>query len=291
MGLLNKLFGSKKNKKKREGSPDVYYIPNEDERMNWGMEKSRLTLHYFQECIENPKQEQQYFSIKAKIEDGNNTEHIWLMEPSFDNEGNVYGIIGNEPADVKNIAINEKVGIPFNDVSDWMIIEDGRLIGGYTIRAIRDGLTGNDLENFDRNLGGMIVDEGEDHFLSNYDTPEGAILSLEDAYDNDDLEKAINAKNFQKEAEFMLKKTLTIDIDQEIIDKTAEVLELSFKNTMTESGMPKFTNIKRAFRRQMISDNHCMVTEICSYPDGSKSSEKLNTYKSNNEWKVIGIEE
>jgi uncharacterized protein YegJ (DUF2314 family) len=45
--------------------------------------------------------------------------------------------IGNEPLSVKNVKIDQQVGIPFEKVSDWMIIEDGRLIGGYTIRAIR----------------------------------------------------------------------------------------------------------------------------------------------------------
>jgi len=38
MGILNKLFGKNKNIKKREGNPDVYYLPNDSERMNWAME-------------------------------------------------------------------------------------------------------------------------------------------------------------------------------------------------------------------------------------------------------------
>ncbi|PKV51529.1 uncharacterized protein DUF2314 [Aquimarina sp. MAR_2010_214] len=291
MGLLNKLFGSKKNVRKREGNPDVYNMPSENERMNWGMEKARLTLHYFKKCVENPKDGQQYFSIKARIEDNEKTEHIWLMEPDFDNQGNIYGIVGNEPIDVKNVSINEKIGITFDYVSDWMIIENGRLIGGYTIRAIREGLTGNDLQNFDKSLGGMIIDDGEDYFIENFETPEGAILSLEHAYDNDNLEESINCKDFYKEAEFMLKKTVQIELNDELINNTAEVLKLSFIKNINENGMPKFENIKRAFKRQNISDEHCIVTEICYYPDGGKSEQKLNIFKIGNEWKVLGLEE
>lgn len=290
MGILNKLFGSKKNVRKREGNPDVYMMPNESERMNWGMEKARLTLHYFIECVKNPKEGQQYFSIKARIEDNGKTEHIWLMEPNFDNEGNIYGIIGNEPIDVKNVSIDEKIGITFEYVSDWMIIENGRLIGGYTIRAIRDGLSGTELQNFDKSLGGMLVDDGEDYFLPNLETPEGAILSLEEAYDNDDLEKSLACKDFHKEAEFMLKKTIQIEIDKELIDKTAEVLKLSFIKNMTDNGFPKFKDVKRAFKRQNLSDEQCLVTEICYYPEGGKSEQKLNTYKINDQWKVLGLE-
>lgn len=287
MGIFGKLFKKKETIRKREGNPDVYDLPNEDERMNWGMEKARLTLHYFEDCLSNPKEGQHYFSIKARVEDGNKVEHIWLTEPNFDEDGTIYGIISNKPIDVTTVSINEKIGIKKEYVSDWMIIENGRLIGGYTIRAIRVGLKGKELENFDKNLGGILVDEGEDYFLSNFETPEGAILSIEDAYDNKDLEKAINCKNFKKEAELMLKSTVKIDIDNELIEKTAEVLKLSFIKSIQENGFPSFKGVKRVFNRNFISPEHCVITEICIYPNGNKSSQKLNTYKTDNNWKVL----
>ena len=291
MGILKKIFGSKKEVRKREGNPDVYNLPNEDERMNWGMQKSRLTLHYFKACLEAPKDGQQYFSVKARIEDNGMVEHIWLMEPSFDDDGNIFGVIGNEPIDVKNVSINEKIGITSQFVSDWMIIENGRLIGGYTIRAIREGFSGVELVNFDKSLGGMQVDDGEDYFLPDFETPEGAIVALEQAYDNDDLEGALNCKNFDKEAEFMLKKTIKMEIDSDLIEKTSEVLKLSFIQNMSENGMPKFNGMKRAFKRHKISDDHYVVSETCYYSDGGRSLQKLNTYKVNGQWKVLGLAE
>ncbi len=106
------------------------------------MDKSRLTLHHFKGCLKQPKPNQQYFSIKVKLEDAGKVEHIWLTEPSFDNEGNLFGVVGNEPIDVKTVQMNQKIGINENLVSDWMIMESGRLIGGYTIRAVRDNLSG-----------------------------------------------------------------------------------------------------------------------------------------------------
>ncbi len=135
--------------------------------MNWAMDKSKLTLHYFEKCLKEPKQGQQYFSIKVKIEDERKIEHIWLTEPSFDSDGNLFGVVGNEPIDVKSVNLNQKIGINKDLVSDWMIIENGRLIGGYTIRAMRDNLSGQTLQHFDKGLGGMTVDDGEDYFLPN----------------------------------------------------------------------------------------------------------------------------
>ena len=33
------------------------------------------------------------------------------MEPSFDDQGNIFGIVGNEPIDVQNVALNQKIGV------------------------------------------------------------------------------------------------------------------------------------------------------------------------------------
>jgi len=223
MGLLSKLFGKKQNEhkvRKRPNQADVVDVRNEDEKMNWGMEKARLTLHHFKNCLKQPRPEQQYFSIKVKIEDQGKVEHIWLTEPSFDNDNNLFGVVGNEPIDVKSVKLNQKIGIEERSVSDWMIIEGGRLIGGYTIRAIRDNLSGPALQNFDRGLGGMIVDDGEDYFLPDDSSPEGAIVKIEKAFNEDNIEKAIACKDFMKEAELMLANIGRKDSGQELIAKT-----------------------------------------------------------------------
>lgn len=291
MGILSKLFGGKKNQDKvrnRPNQPDVVDVQSEDEKMNWAMEKSRLTLHYFKDCLKQPKPNQQYFSIKVRIEDADKIEHIWLTEPSFDADGNLFGIIGNEPIDVTTVRLNQKIGINEEFVSDWMIIENGRLIGGYTIRAVRDNLTGEELQNFDKGLGGMIIDDGEDYFLPDDSTPEGAIVKIEHAFNEDNIEKAIACKDFKKEAELMLSKMGAAGLGHEIVETTAETLQLSFIQSLQENGIPKFTNIKQAFpKREKINDNHIIVTEVCYYPDGSSSMQRLNTYKSSDGWKVM----
>ncbi len=302
MGFFSKLFGNKENKqnksdqthanvRSRNENPDVYDVKDENDRMNWGIQKANLTLQYFEDCLNNPKPNQSYFSIKVKIVDNGMVEHIWLSEPHFDDDGNLFGTIGNEPIDVTNVKLGQKIGIERKLISDWMIIDGGRLIGGYTIRAIREGLTGQALVNFDKSLGGMHVDEGEDHFLPNLDTPEGAILKLENAYDQRNLEIAISCKDFDEEAKMMLKKLGKIESDHEIVKKTAEVLKLSFLKSLQENGLPSFKGVKRAFpKREKVSDQHYIITEVCFFPDGSKSVQKLNTYKTETGWKVLSPE-
>jgi len=289
MGLLSKIFG-KKNVEERKGEPDMVYISNADERMRWAIEKAGLTLWYFEESLSNPQQHQAYFSVKAHIRDGEYSEHIWLTEPHFDGEGNLFGTVGNEPVDVKTVKLNQKIGISSDDISDWMIIENGRLIGGYTIRAIRDDLPEKDKAAFDDSIG-LYIDEGVDHFKVNLETPEGAILSIEKAYINKDIDAAVGCKDFYEEAKSLLSgMNMAVEIDQDIINETAEVLKLSFINNIEEHGFPDFSNIQNAFpERKKIDNTHWVITEVCWFPDGGKSVQLLNTFKSPKGWVVLGV--
>lgn len=285
MGLLSKIFG-KENVEERNGEPDMVYVPNEDERMNWAIEKAKLTLWYFEQSLISPQPHQVYFSIKVHIIDGENGEHIWLTEPHFDDEGNLFGTVGNEPVNVNTVKLNQKIGIDRNLISDWMTIENGKLIGGYTIRAIRDGVHDKEKAAFDNSIG-LFIDEGIDHFKTNFDTPEGAILSLEKAYNEKNLDAAIACKDFYEEAKMMISGFNT-ELDEETIRSTAEVLELSFIKNIEEYGFPNFEELQNAFEREKIDDNHYIITEICWFLDGGKSIQKLNTFKSATGWKVLG---
>ena len=286
MGLLSKIFG-KKNVAEREGEPDMVYVPSEDERMNWAIEKANLTLWYFEQSLKNKQPHQNYFSIKVLITDGDEGEHIWLTDPHFDDEGNLFGTVGNEPVNVRSVKFNQKIGIKRDLISDWMIIENGRLIGGYTIRAIRDGVAEKEKAAFDNSIG-LYIDEGVDHFKANLETPEGAILAIEKAYNNKDIDAAIACKDFFEEAKSLLS-VMKMEIDQDIINETAEVLKLSFINNIEEHGFPDFSTIQNAFpERKKVDETHWVITEVCWYPDGGKSVQLLNTYKSPKGWVVLG---
>ncbi|RYG02638.1 MAG: DUF2314 domain-containing protein, partial [Chitinophagaceae bacterium] len=181
------------------------------------------------------------------------------------------------------------IGVDRDFISDWMIIEGGRLVGGYTLRAIRDGIPDADKEAFDQSIG-MYIDEGIDYFKTDNTTPEGAILCLENAYDEQNIDKAVACKDFYTEAKLMLAKMPNLEGDEDMIKQTAEVLELSFIKHANESEWPNFAELKRAFPvREKISDDYWVITEICWYPDGGKSIQKLGTSKTANGWKVVGL--
>lgn len=285
MGLLSKIFG-KKNVVARRGEPDLVRIANENEAMNWAIAKANLTLWYFEASLQNQQPYQSYFSVKVKIVDGDNLEHIWLTDPHFDEEGNLFGTVGNEPVDVKTVKMNQKIGVDRAHISDWMIVEHSRLIGGYTIRAIRDSLPESEKQNFDQSVG-LHIDEGIDYFKPNFDTPEGAILAIEEAYRKEDLEAVLACKDFTAEASIMMAK-MSIEPNEETTKGLADVLESSFVNSMKEYGFPNFNGITAAFpTREKISEQHWIITEVCWYADGGKSVQKINVAKTPNGWRVL----
>lgn len=299
MGFFSKLFGKKDKAEtgiknvpvtKRKDNPDIYHIGSENDRMNWAIEKANLTLDYFKSSLKNPRSDQQYFSIKAHLFDGPNSEHIWLTEPTFDQEGNLFGNLGNAPLYVKNISLGQSIGVDPNHISDWMIIENGRLIGGYTIRAIRDGMPDAEKANFDKSYG-LYIDEGEDHFVRDQTTPEGALLCLEDAYDAKDMDRILACKNFKEEAKIFAQQK-NLPVDDEVLDALEETLRLSFIQHHQENGFPTFADLKRAFPvRQKINDDLYLISEVCFYPDRTKSLQKHYVHRSMDGWKVLGMEE
>jgi hypothetical protein len=125
-------------------------------------------------------------------------------------------------------------------------------------------------------------------FTADFTTPEGAILCLENAYKNKDINTAIKCKDFKIEAKLMLQKlNNSLDNDPEVVNKTAETLELSFKKFTTAS-WPDFKGIKSHFvSKEPHSDKIMIITEIFKYPDGSTSKQKILVAETPIGWRVL----
>ena len=126
---------------------------------------------------------------------------------------------------------------------------------------------------------------------ADFSTPEGAILKLEEAFREKDIEAAVAAKDFVCEARVMLAgMNKGMEKDAEILKKTAEVLELSFRAEMKKSGFPDFTGLKSRFdgKEQYHGfDDVVAVTEVCTFPDGGTSRQKLLVAKTASGWRVL----
>ena len=138
-----------------------------------------------------------------------------------------------------------------------------------------------DRENFQKYLDSLPT------YAMDLSTPQGAILCLEDAYQRKDIEAAVACKDFTLEAMLMSEDKDPNVFDEEVIDKLAETLELAFREGIEDS-WPDFEGLKSYFDSQEpYQENVVIVTEVCRYPDGGYSRQRILVGKTENEWKVL----
>jgi hypothetical protein len=123
-----------------------------------------------------------------------------------------------------------------------------------------------------------------------FSTPEQAVLSLEAAYRRKDLDACVACKDFRIEAREMLRRLGDGKMagDDTVIAKTAEVLEFAYRKELRTRGFPNMDGVKSSFEAtKPLTDDLYVVTEICTYPDGGSSRQKLLVTKTANGWRVL----
>jgi len=141
--------------KERAGQLPVISVEDDDAAMNAAMQKARSTIDTFITALRNPKPSQTFFSLKTPFSDGDKCEHMWLIGVTYDGQ-KFHGVVNNVPDEVRTVRLGQKVTIAPSEVSDWMIIQDGKLVGGYTVRVLRDREPPGKREEFDRHVGFTI---------------------------------------------------------------------------------------------------------------------------------------
>ena len=120
---------------RRAGEPDCVRVTDDDKAMERAVETAQRTVGDFIAVLRSPKDTQRRFAVKKPFVEGDSVEHIWLNDVSFDGY-RFHGKVDNEPVDIKGVSLGDEVAVWPNEISDWMYIEDGRLVGGYTISAM-----------------------------------------------------------------------------------------------------------------------------------------------------------
>lgn len=127
--------------------------------------------------------------------------------------------------------------------------------------------------------------------IYSYDTPEQAIISLENAFSKKDIVNVVASKNFEAEAKIVLQRT-NVEINEETIDLTAKLLELSLVEYILNNGFPDFSMVKRQFSELSEIDNDLyFIEETLIYEDGKTYSNIIFLTVEDNKWKVAMNEE
>ena len=87
--------------------------------------------------------------------------YLWLSEVYFHPTDGIFsGIFFEVPKEFEKWhKVGERLGFDPEDVFDWMVLEDGHLYGGFTLRVTRDKLRPEQREAYDRHIGVEVYED------------------------------------------------------------------------------------------------------------------------------------
>lgn len=94
--------------------------------------KGKATLPRFVELMKNKTPGN--YTVKYGIKDNaGNVENVWVQVSDYNNSG-FTGRVANEPVIVTSYKIGDSIKVPYAEASDWMIMSNSAIYGGYTMR-------------------------------------------------------------------------------------------------------------------------------------------------------------
>ena len=141
----------------RKDNPAIYSFESTDERMNVAIKKAKQTNEQFDKALLSKNPNFKYFCLKVHYDTPEGREHIWVANINIKN-GGYSGVIADEPNHIIGLKMYDSVQIDRNNISDWMYLENGKLRGGYTIRAIRDQMSPQERKEYDSKSSFIIED-------------------------------------------------------------------------------------------------------------------------------------
>jgi uncharacterized protein YegJ (DUF2314 family) len=123
----------------------IISVEDDDAEMNTAISNARRTLPEFWKEFENLSAGETDFALKLPITDANGTEHFWLTSIEK-RDGQIFGTINNDPNTVKSVHNGQRIEILEAQVSDWMYMRNGKIVGNYTLRPLMKRMSPEELE-------------------------------------------------------------------------------------------------------------------------------------------------
>jgi uncharacterized protein YegJ (DUF2314 family) len=135
--------GPKDNRAETTGDK-VTAVSAEDPEMNAAIATARSKLPDFWRKLEHPAKNESDFCLKVRITDQNDTEHFWVSGVEK-KDGKIYGTINNDPNSVKSVRLGQRIEVKEDQISDWLFMRNGKMVGNYTLRPLMKTMSEEDL--------------------------------------------------------------------------------------------------------------------------------------------------
>lgn len=130
---------------------------NTGQEMDAVIQQARASLDTFTSALTTPHADRTFAAVKVRFypPDGS-PQDIWVDEVTY-TDGMFRGNMGDDIPSLK-LEAGEEITAAEKDILDWMIVEDGKLIGGYTIRLAVQRMSPEERERFLKTLDYSIED-------------------------------------------------------------------------------------------------------------------------------------
>ena len=116
------------------GDDKIIPVNKDDPEMVAAIAKARSTLPQFWQTFDHPGPDDSDFSLKVRITDKSGAEHFWVTHIERPG-GLIFAVINNDADIVKSVKLGDRIPVPEANISDWMYMHGGKIVGNYTLRA------------------------------------------------------------------------------------------------------------------------------------------------------------
>ena len=135
---------------RRPGEANMYTVNDDDQQLEHAVRRSRRTVGQFITALRNPPPNSRDFQVKKLFVTKDGTaEHLWLADVKF--TGNRFvGVVDNRPGKITGLKVGDKASVNPDEITDWSYVENGKLVGGYTIRVLYAELSNEEKQQFEK---------------------------------------------------------------------------------------------------------------------------------------------
>lgn len=122
---------------RKSSNAAVIGASGDDPEMMAATAEAKKTWPDFVKAFRNKPENSENFAAKFPFDAPDQKEFMWVEVVSI-NGDTVVGRLGNDPVWVKDLKLGDEVKMKVSQLSDWMYLKDGEIVGGYTVKVLMD---------------------------------------------------------------------------------------------------------------------------------------------------------
>jgi uncharacterized protein YegJ (DUF2314 family) len=117
---------------------------------------SLRSLITFWQVFERRERGDSDFSLKVKVTDPRGTEYFWVTDIAR-LDGKIMGTIDNDAMIGASVKLGDRIQISDADISDWLYIRKGKMVGNHTVRPLFKKMPASEVERNKAHAGRSVI--------------------------------------------------------------------------------------------------------------------------------------